>query len=191
MKLLMPVEIAVNQITEVRDGEFSIGDVTIKWTGDTPSVGDYFVTGDGVYEVWTKQYFDANRGQMADDLGPGVTPQDEGWQEPYRELKALDRETAMDYLDGDLSDAYTLVKDTGWEDEGKQDIRALYIRHEGGAFFMLSYTREGDPWSGYRTEFDGVGMVEATPKVTYQFEEVRLQSLVQPGPKVFPCNTDE
>lgn len=196
MKLLMPVEVAINQITEVRDGEFSIGGATIKWTGDTPVVGDYFVTGNGVYEVWTKQCFDANKGSMITSFGPGQTLDDEDWKAPYLALRAIDRETAIDYLDGDLPLEYTLIKDTGWEDEGKQDIRAIYFRHDNtNSNFMLSYTREGDAWSGYRTTFDGVGMVEVVPKVTYEFEEysgwdVRIQSLVNPGPKVFPCKPE-
>jgi hypothetical protein len=133
---------------------------------------------------------------MIASFGPGLTLDDEGWKAPYLELRAIDRETAIDYLDGDIPLEYTLLKDTGWEDEGKQDIRAIYLRHDNtNSNFILAYSREGDPWSGYRTTFDGVGMVAAVPKVTYDFEEysgwdVRIQSLVNPGPEVPPCKPE-
>lgn len=48
-----------------------------------------------------------------------------------------------------------------WEDQGKFQTCSVIVRHKpSGLYWSLAFSRYGDHWSGYETEYEGLQQVK-------------------------------
>lgn len=77
----------------------------------------------------------------------------------------------------ELPDGFTIVKDGDWMDEGKSESKSDVVKHkESGSYFKVYFSRRGDHWQGYETEFDSASEVEPYQKTITSYRAVTIET---------------